>query len=108
MNIHELIDQNRAIHAGYGSATPNLSGITGSVEGFFRGLNLNTPLMRAAFVGGVTAGILNLWQPDVFFEHGAARPWEPFTDPATSRVQPTMVTWWIAAAFTGFAAGLFI
>jgi len=109
MDVNRLIQQNKAIHGAGPRRIVDTSGLFGSIEGFFRALNLNTPVMRSLFVAGVATGALHLIKPSLMFQDGRARPWEPLTSAEEAQaVAPTMLTWWMAAAGAGFAVGLFI
>lgn len=110
MDVQSLIKQNLA-QGGLRQSTPyvDTTGLFGGIEGAFRGLNLNTPMTRSIFVGGLVALGLFITQPEFAFSNGTVRPWSLIVseeDAANNKVAPTMVPWYLISAGLGFGAGL--
>lgn len=106
MDVQKLIQRNLQMTNEVTSRAVDTSGILGKVEAFFVSLGLNNPLMRAAFIGSLTAGALFVLQPNFAFSEGKPRAWEPFAA-EDQLASSTMTPWWVVAFFSGVAAGLF-
>lgn len=73
-------------------------------------LGMGSPVGRFVGFSGITAGILYLSKPSIFFdEAGNARPWSVLSlGRAKNGVPPTIVPFWAASLFVGFLAATFI
>ena len=80
------------------------------VATIFGALGMGSPAARFVGVSAVTAGLLYLAKPSIFFDAaGNMRPWSVLSlGLAKNGVPPTIVPFWLASLFVGFLAATFI
>lgn len=72
-------------------------------------LGLGSPLARFAGVSAITAGLLYLAKPALFFDAGGLpRPWSVIRLTNGAGTNPTPVPFWLFSLFVGFLAATFI
>lgn len=76
----------------------------------FGALGMGSPAGRFLGVSAITAGLLYLAKPSVFFDaQGHIRPWSVFTlGKASGGVEPTIVPFYVASMFVGLVAATFL
>lgn len=77
------------------------------VERVFASLNLTTPSSRFLAVATATAALIYAAEPDFAFIDGYARPFVAFDD-GESRIEPTVLPWWLVAVGAATVSSTFV